>query len=148
MAILDRDSLEQSPLADLHAIASELSIDGYRRLRKAGLIDAILESQGAEEGGEQPSETDEPEPARAPSRRRGRRRRSSEPKARAEGAQEGEEDADTGAEAEADQPERPRDQPERPGGNDMASFMNCGTIAISIYCSHANSSAPAEVNFT
>ena len=34
MAILDRESLEQSPLADLHAIASELSIDGYRRLRR------------------------------------------------------------------------------------------------------------------
>lgn len=49
MSILDRASLEQSPLADLHAIASELSIDGYRRLRKAELIDAILERQGGEE---------------------------------------------------------------------------------------------------
>src|SRR5260370_11000462 len=39
ISILDRESLEQSPLADLHAIASELSIDGYRRLRKPGLID-------------------------------------------------------------------------------------------------------------
>ena len=33
MSVLDRASLEQSPLADLHVIASELSIDGYRRLR-------------------------------------------------------------------------------------------------------------------
>ena len=45
MSILDRSSLEESPLADLHLIASELSMDGYRRLRKAALIDAILERQ-------------------------------------------------------------------------------------------------------
>ena len=48
MSVLDRDALEESPLADLHAIASELSIDGYRRLRKAELIDAILERQGGD----------------------------------------------------------------------------------------------------
>ncbi|HEY3727544.1 MAG TPA: Rho termination factor N-terminal domain-containing protein [Solirubrobacteraceae bacterium] len=47
MSIIDRSSLEASPLADLHAIASELAIDGYRRLRKAELISAILERQGA-----------------------------------------------------------------------------------------------------
>lgn len=46
MSILDRDSLQASTLADLHAIASELSIDSFRRLRKAELIDAILERQG------------------------------------------------------------------------------------------------------
>ena len=45
MSILDRDSLQASSLADLHAIASELSIDSFRRLRKAELIDAILERQ-------------------------------------------------------------------------------------------------------
>jgi transcription termination factor Rho len=49
MSVLDRSALEASPLADLHAIASELSIDGYRRLRKPELIDAILTKQ---EGGE------------------------------------------------------------------------------------------------
>ena len=42
MPILDRQELEQSPLADLHAIASELGIEGYRRLRKAELIDALM----------------------------------------------------------------------------------------------------------
>jgi transcription termination factor Rho len=46
VSILDRDSLEASPLADLHAIASELAIDGYRRLRRAELIAAILDKQG------------------------------------------------------------------------------------------------------
>jgi transcription termination factor Rho len=49
MSVLDRSALEASPLADLHAIATELSIDGYRRLRKADLIAAILKSQGEED---------------------------------------------------------------------------------------------------
>ncbi len=48
MSVLDRDALQASPLADLHTIASELSIDGYRRLRRADLIDAILGKQGGE----------------------------------------------------------------------------------------------------
>ncbi len=59
MSILDRDALAASPLADLHALASELSIDGYRRLRKAELIDAILTRQG----GEAPAAEEEPEAA-------------------------------------------------------------------------------------
>ncbi|MGI8429230.1 MAG: Rho termination factor N-terminal domain-containing protein [Solirubrobacteraceae bacterium] len=42
MSVLDRAELEQSPLADLHTLASEFSIDGYRRLRRAELIDRIL----------------------------------------------------------------------------------------------------------
>src|ERR1700716_1648630 len=50
MSVLDRAALEDSPLADLHAIASELSIDGYRRLRRADLIAAILERQGGGDG--------------------------------------------------------------------------------------------------
>lgn len=75
MSVLDRAALEESPLADLHAIASELSIDGYRRLRKPQLIDAILARQtGADEAAsaEEPEEesTDEEKGAR---RRRGRR---------------------------------------------------------------------------
>src|SRR5215217_8957206 len=48
MTVLHRDALEASPLADLHAIASEIGIDGYRRLRKADLVDRILEQQGDE----------------------------------------------------------------------------------------------------
>ena len=68
MSIIDRGSLERSPLADLHAIASELSIDGYRRLRKEELIDAILRRQGGEgEGAGEESSTpkgEEPAPAR------------------------------------------------------------------------------------
>jgi transcription termination factor Rho len=70
MSILDRDALTASPLADLHALASELSIDGYRRLRKAELIDAILTRQGGEPAERPDAEEDERPGAR---RRRGRR---------------------------------------------------------------------------
>ncbi len=49
MSVLQRRELEASPLADLHALASELSVDGFRRLRRAELITAILRHQGSEE---------------------------------------------------------------------------------------------------
>jgi transcription termination factor Rho len=62
MSVLDRDALAASPLADLHALASELSIDGYRRLRKAELIDAILTRQGGEPAGEEPAPVDDAAP--------------------------------------------------------------------------------------
>jgi transcription termination factor Rho len=74
MSILDRDALAASPLADLHALASELSIDGYRRLRKDDLIDAIIARQGgssADGADEEDHEADEDRPATR--RRRGRR---------------------------------------------------------------------------
>jgi transcription termination factor Rho len=62
MSILDRAALDESPLADLHLIASELTLDGYRRLRRAELIDAILERQGGEEAaGEDRPKADEAE---------------------------------------------------------------------------------------
>jgi transcription termination factor Rho len=47
MSIISPADLEASPLADLHALASALGIDGYRRLRKDDLADAILARQGA-----------------------------------------------------------------------------------------------------
>lgn len=50
MSVLQRKELEDSPLADLHAIASELGIEGYRALRKGDLIAAILGIQGGDEG--------------------------------------------------------------------------------------------------
>jgi transcription termination factor Rho len=87
MPVLERAALEASPLADLHAIASELGLDGYRRLRKEALIDAItgaspapedppVEDVEAEAEAEAPEPQDEPsrdEPAGAARRRRGRR---------------------------------------------------------------------------
>jgi transcription termination factor Rho len=55
MAVLERSDLEASPLADLHAIADQLGLDGFRRLRKADLIDAIL---GGTDGSGSRSEVD------------------------------------------------------------------------------------------
>ncbi len=48
MTVLERSELEASPLADLHAIADQIGLDGFRRLRKADLIDAILERSGGD----------------------------------------------------------------------------------------------------
>ncbi len=52
MTVLERSELDASPLADLHAIADQIGLDGFRRLRKAELIDAILERSGGAGGGE------------------------------------------------------------------------------------------------
>src|SRR5438128_12685642 len=53
MTVLERSELEASPLADLHAIADQLGLDGFRRLRKGDLVDAILthEGEGAGDAG-------------------------------------------------------------------------------------------------
>jgi transcription termination factor Rho len=42
VAVLQRSELNDSPLADLHAIADQIGLEGFRRLRKAELIEAIL----------------------------------------------------------------------------------------------------------
>lgn len=64
MSVLQRKELEDSPLADLHAIASELGLEGYRALRKSDLIKAILDAQGGESGAEPDEEAPaEPEAA-------------------------------------------------------------------------------------
>jgi transcription termination factor Rho len=86
MAVLDRSELEASPLADLHAIADQLGLDGFRRLRKADLINAILgepagqlgdgdrsreEPDGDSETGSDAGEArEEPRSAERPRRRR------------------------------------------------------------------------------
>jgi transcription termination factor Rho len=59
MTVLDRSELESSPLADLHAIADQLGLEGFRRLRKADLIDTILGD--AEGSGGESAENPEPE---------------------------------------------------------------------------------------
>ena len=92
MPVLERSALADSPLADLHAIASELGIDGFRRLRKDELIDAIVARQSGDgAGGEDAAEE---APARSRRRRGGRGRardRDEEPEAAAEPAVEVEE---------------------------------------------------------
>src|SRR5205809_3466377 len=73
MPVLTRSSLEASPLADLHELASELELDGFRRLRKADLVDRILEFHGAgEEAGDEdaaPAVAEKPKRARSRARR-------------------------------------------------------------------------------
>ena len=85
MSVLDRSALEASPLADLHAVASELSIDGYRRLRRAELIDAILNRQEGGDADDAAAETPDAEPVtEAPARRSRRSRKAPEPDAETE----------------------------------------------------------------
>jgi transcription termination factor Rho len=47
MSVLKKKELEESPLADLHAIASELGLEGFRAKRKNDLIAAIMDASGA-----------------------------------------------------------------------------------------------------
>jgi transcription termination factor Rho len=79
MSVLNRSALEASPLADLHTIASEIGIDGFRRLRKADLVNRIIEQQGGEEASadaEAPApEADEKPKRRTRTARGGRTRR-------------------------------------------------------------------------
>jgi transcription termination factor Rho len=88
MSVLERSELEASPLADLHAIADQLGLDGFRRLRKGDLIDAILgepgagggngsagsAADGAALGGDEGSDGDDQELSSRPPRRRRARR--------------------------------------------------------------------------
>ena len=60
MSVLNRKELADSPLADLHQIASELGVEGYRAMRKDDLIAAILGVAGGEPEAEAEA-TPEPE---------------------------------------------------------------------------------------
>ena len=137
MSVLDRVALEDSPLADLHAIASELAIDGYRRLRRADLIDSILAHQSGEDaasiGGETAdAEADRPaaeaEPAEdgdeagargdrsSARRRRGRRGGRGRGGARAQDDDDSEDaepvETDGGAQASTEDASAPAEEPE------------------------------------
>src|SRR4051794_9264027 len=66
MSVLQRKELEASPLADLHAIAAELGVEGFRGMRKADLIKAILSEQDVGDAEETPVEVDTDEAADQP----------------------------------------------------------------------------------
>ncbi|HYI18352.1 MAG TPA: Rho termination factor N-terminal domain-containing protein [Solirubrobacteraceae bacterium] len=80
-SVLDRSALAESPLADLHLLANELGVDGFRRLRKLDLIDAIVAKQAGDDlakpdvGDAVSEEEDEDAPARSRRGRRGGRSR-------------------------------------------------------------------------
>jgi transcription termination factor Rho len=81
MTVLDRDELAASPLSDLHLIAGQVGVEGFRRLRKADLIDAILSHQPGGDDGEpaRASRSRKPRTARST---RGAKERTSEPEER------------------------------------------------------------------
>jgi transcription termination factor Rho len=91
MSIISPADLEASPLADLHALASALGIDGFRRLRKEELVDAILARQGAA----------------APRRTRSASRRGAAPSAAPEEGESSPEEAPAGEPARNGSAERP-----------------------------------------
>ena len=75
MAVLERPELEASPLADLHAIANQIGLDGFRRLRKAELIDAILGEESSGTNGAEKSAEEDGDGGARPRRRRSPRSR-------------------------------------------------------------------------
>jgi transcription termination factor Rho len=109
-SVLDRSELEASPLADLHAIADQLGLDGFRRLRKADLIDRILgEQPDGDAEGSQEQEAEEKPSTRSSSRSRrgGRSRRS---RATADADVDTDADADSEDDAEEQQKDEPRER--------------------------------------
>jgi transcription termination factor Rho len=74
MSVITTEDLEASPLADLHALASTLAIDGFRRLRKPELVETILERQGGSPPARPRAEESASRGDRPPRRRRGRTR--------------------------------------------------------------------------
>lgn len=66
VSVIQRKQLEDSPLADLHAIASELGLEGFRTMRRGDLIGAILRAQGAGDDVEAAGAVEEPEPDEVP----------------------------------------------------------------------------------
>ncbi|HWG09057.1 MAG TPA: Rho termination factor N-terminal domain-containing protein [Solirubrobacteraceae bacterium] len=103
-AVLERSELEASPLADLHAIADQMGLDGFRRLRKADLIDRILAGQAGEQEptGDEGRDEEKATSTRGRGRRGGRSRRSG---SRASAGAEAEAEADDeGGGEEEDEP--------------------------------------------
>src|SRR3954452_12304710 len=98
MPVLDRKELEESPLSDLHAIASELGIEGYRRLRRDDLIDALTGDGGGSRSSGRGSaaatkDEDKPKP-RTRSRSRSRTKKTDDKPAEAKAKKEEEESAE------------------------------------------------------
>jgi transcription termination factor Rho len=140
MTVLERSELEASPLADLHAIADQLGLDGFRRLRKAELIDAIVGestqpagldresaggsgdsaengSKGGEGGAEGAEDRDRSEIGQRPRRRRSPRPRRSTAAAKEEASvkeEAGVEERASAKDAAKDAP-RAKGRPERDG---------------------------------
>ena len=115
-SVLDRSALEQSPLADLHLLANELGVDGFRRLRKPDLVDAILSRQSGEEVVEpeaEPSAEVEAVAAAAVGPTTTQPKRSRRGRRGGRGRRRDEEEGDDGAIVDRDEPRGRRRAPER-----------------------------------
>ena len=99
MAVLERSDLEASPLADLHAIADQLGLDGFRRLRKGELIDAILSNGEGAPASVDRADEDKPAAADRGRERPGRPRRRGGRSARSRRIADEEEDGEEPGEA-------------------------------------------------
>jgi transcription termination factor Rho len=112
-SVLDRSELEASPLADLHAIADQLGLDGFRRLRKAELIDRILgEQPDGDAEGSQDEELEDAE-EKPSTRSSGRSRRGGRSR-RSRGASDAEADAAVDVDADAVGEDETEEQKEEP----------------------------------
>jgi transcription termination factor Rho len=111
MAVLTRDVLESSTLADLHALAGELAVDGFRKLRREILVDTILERRG---GSAAPPADDENEGRGGRRRRRGGRRDDESTESVASGDV-------VSLTDDADEDDRPRRRRRRGGDDDQSS---------------------------
>ncbi|HWX87808.1 MAG TPA: Rho termination factor N-terminal domain-containing protein [Solirubrobacteraceae bacterium] len=111
MTVLDRSELQASPLSDLHLIADQIGLEGFRRLRKADLIDAILGDK-EEDSGDANQESEPPSPAR---RSRGTRSRRSAAKPSAEAKSVSEEQESRPGPDRAPRARRGRAEHEKPG---------------------------------
>jgi transcription termination factor Rho len=124
MSVLTRSSLEGSPLADLHELASELELDGFRRLRKADLVDRILEVHGGDtspapeaDAEAEPEAAPEPQAAAEEKPRRSRSRSRRTPR-----------DSDSAPDTEAEAEEPAGEKPARAPRPDQASVE--GTVEL------------------
>lgn len=105
MTVLERSELEASPLADLHAIADGIGLESFRRLRKAELIDAIIEHGGGEAAPAKAAKADE----------KGKKDKEKKEK-KAKKAEKEEQDGEEDRDGEEDEEESPRPRRRRRGG--------------------------------
>jgi len=136
VAVLQRTELEQSPLADLHALAAEVGIEGFRRLRREELVEVLSgepagssagrgRSSGRGRSANESAPASKPEPAAdddegaRPARRTRRPRQRRSPAERAESAQR---DEDRGRERPA-----PAEEAEEPTGEEE---VRIGTLDV------------------
>jgi transcription termination factor Rho len=136
MTVLDRSELQASPLADLHLIADQIGLEGYRRLRKADLIDAILgEKDEKRDSVDTDGASTAEEPARRTPARRSRstrsRRGSSSEKPQTDGSSSKEEDKQHDERPADDAPaaRRARGRSEREGSEEPARVAE-GTVEV------------------